>query len=167
MFLSVWRLVKAFIWRQDGRVPADPALHEISMQAVLPASKLASPAAQPEAQPPTTPPASPETAQATTLPDVAAPAPRAPTNHRLAARLASVRKLNKPRKAARSRHRIAPAGKPIPRAASRVVAKKKAKRPQAWVAAGRLRKPSRPMAQVIAFPAPAVQRSVKPLRKAA
>lgn len=168
MFRNVWQVVKALIGRQDGRVPADPELHQSSFSltsAALPDLECPAPDTAPaltstRRRPCPLPPGqSLRQAPHSNAAEIGSLPAAKPFKRRklLAGRLATVAKLNGPAAAKRtSRKTIAPAGKAVPRAAAK--RKVRSARPQAWIIAGRRAAAAappavkRPTARILAFP---------------
>lgn len=183
MFRNVWQVVKALIGRQDGRVPADPELHQSSFSLTAatlpdlrgPEADIA-PAATISRRRPCPLPAGqslrqvPHSIGAQTG-ELRRPAAK-PVQPRklLAGRIAIVAKLNGPAAAKRSsRKTVAPAGKPVPRTAAK--RKVRSSKPQAWIIASRRAAAApqavkRPTARILCFPQAPRTTALRP-RKAA
>lgn len=151
MFRKAWRIFKALLGRQDGRVPADPELHFKSFGGVVTSAAGLLPAATHESQAPV---AATEAASTSDRTPAAGHQRRGvckPSQAMHAQRLASVAKLNRPVSTKAADARIA--GRSAIRSSSGNKRKARAPAPQAWIIAGRQKKLQDHSAKVVAFPA--------------
>jgi hypothetical protein len=184
MFRKAWQLLKALVGRQDGRVPVDPEVHAstfgvkpvvvpaeaTSVARELLASLTQDSTAVEDAAAVTRELLAPAAAAVQSAP---APAPAQPAQHtdfKLAGRVATTARLNRPsgRSGRKTSRTVAPAGKAVPKRAKSASKRIRKAKPQAWIVAARTaRKPQRSSARIIAFPAAATRSSQQRLRKAA